>query len=116
MDLYTTLPWQALCEQVAVLKIQRRSGVTPIPRNPVSAQEAAPAETDELLQCCYRHGASTKKPLSHGDLGALEKCPGRDSKSRKHVSGRAVSWSLASNFRRFHGTKGRHMQSRASGV
>ena len=75
MDLYTTLPWKALCEQVAVLKIQRRSGVPPIPRNPASAQEAAPAETDELLQCCYRRSALMKKPPSLKNLGAVKRVP-----------------------------------------
>jgi site-specific recombinase XerD len=82
IDLYTTLPWETLCGQVAVLKIQRRPTSPHLPEptpNPASCLDSAPGNPDELLQCCYRRDAPTKKPPSSENLEASSECPGRDS-------------------------------------
>lgn len=62
IDLYTTLPWETLCSQVAVLKIQRRPTSPHLPEptpNPASSVDSAPAGAEELLQRCYRRDAPT---------------------------------------------------------
>ena len=49
VDMYTTLPWELLCEEVAKLKIEQRKGeviALPIAVN-------GPTVADDLLQSCY---------------------------------------------------------------
>lgn len=62
MDLYTTLPWSALCEEVAKLKIELREGkLIELPKVAVAAENRGEA-TGILSPSCY------PSSTVHGDL------------------------------------------------
>lgn len=79
VDLYTTLPWSALCEAVAVLRVERREGaVIDLPQAPGSPSN----ESDAVLQPCStsskRAKSKTKTAEVHGNrngLGGHERPP-----------------------------------------
>jgi integrase len=74
MDVYTTLPWASLCEEVAKLRVERRAGdVVPLPRAMGGDEEG--------------EGSSTTVPTTVGQTGGglVSKSWNRHAISRKQV-------------------------------
>ena len=67
IDLYTTFPWEALCEEVSKLKVQRRSDygdVVPLRALASGTADAAPTENRALATAAsYRLPTADRKSL-----------------------------------------------------
>ena len=65
MDLYTTFPWESLCEEVSKLRVQRRSDhgdVVPLRALAGGAADIAPTENQALATAVsYRFSTADRK-------------------------------------------------------
>ena len=75
VSLYTSLPWTALCEEVAKFSIGLRTGQLLELRKAANSSNEPENRRGDLLQPLLRRSVSTKKPLSHEDLRTLARVP-----------------------------------------